>query len=130
MAKADLGGKRNVHRYARAWAEWILHTRAVEIEAELSGEFQFIGRASDSLLRVRGESQSFLVLTELQTYYDTRMPRRLAAYAALAREKYDLDCFVSVVYFFPPSEGTGLLDAFHSEFMGQLAHQDFQVIAL
>ena len=130
MGKTDISGKRNIHIYARAWAEWILRQRQVEIEAELSGEFQFISRATDSLLRVRKNGSRFLSLTELQAYYDPKMPLRLSAYAALAREKYELDVYVTVVYFLPPSPGASLANAYHSEFMGQVAHQDFQVIAI
>jgi len=37
---------------------------------------------------------------------------------------------VTVVYLFPPPAGITLESASHQEFMGQLAHQDFQVIAL
>lgn len=130
MGKADISSKRNIHIYARAWAEWVLHQRQIEIEAELSGEFQFIARATDSLLRVRKNGTRFLALTELQAYFDPKMPLRLSAYAALAREKYELDSYVTVVYFLPPPSGTPLINAYHSEFMGQVAHQDFQVIAI
>lgn len=37
---------------------------------------------------------------------------------------------MTVVYLFPPPAGVTLESAFHQEFMGQLAHQDFQVIGL
>lgn len=130
MAKADIGSKHTISMYNRAWAKWILQEQQIEIEAELSGEFQFVGRATDSLLQVQGQNGRFLVLTEIQFIYDAKMPQRLAAYAALARHKYDLDVFVSVVYLLPPSGKTTLEDAFHRDFMGQLGHQDFQAIGL
>lgn len=37
---------------------------------------------------------------------------------------------MTVVYLLPPPAGTTLEGAFHKEFMGQVTHQDFQVIAL
>lgn len=58
------------------------------------------------------------------------MPLRLTAYAALAREKYRLDVFVAVVYLLPPAASFTLPAYFHSEFMGQTAHQDFAVIRI
>ncbi len=131
MARADTGGKRTVHLFARAWAEWIVHQQHLTIESELSGEFQFVARATDTLLLVRDERQSrFLLLTELQTQPQLHMPLRLTAYAALAREKYRLDVFVAVVYLLPPATDTPLPNYFHSEFMGQVAHQDFAVIRI
>lgn len=131
MGRFDTGGKHTIHLYARAWAEWIVDRQHLEIKAELSGEFQFIARTTDVLLKVTGEHEGeFLSLTDLQLNYDANMDRRLAAYAALAREKYRLEVHVAVVYLRPPPEGTILAEAFHSEFMGQTAHQDFQVVRL
>lgn len=125
-----MGGKQTITMYNRAWAEWLLQAQQVEVEAELSGEFQFIARATDSLLQVKGQTGHFLVLSELQFRYDQQMPNRLSIYAGLARQKYSLDVFVTVVYLLPPAAGTVIVDAFHREFMGQVAHQDFRVIAL
>jgi predicted transposase YdaD len=129
--KADISGKHTINIYNRAWAEWVLQDEGIQVEAELSGEFQFIGRASDSLLRVHGkDGKPFLSLTELQLRHDKEMPQRTMAYAALARHKYDLEVFVTIVYLLPPPEDTSITSAFHSEFMGQVGHQDFQVIKL
>lgn len=88
MGKADISGKQTINIYNWAWAEWILQQQHVQVEAELSGEFQFITRATDSLLQVSGTEGRFLVLTELQFRYDEGMPDRLTAYASLARQKY------------------------------------------
>jgi predicted transposase YdaD len=130
MGKYDLSSKRAFHLYALAWAEWLLRRgqAKIEIEAELSEGFQFIARESDTLLQVKGETGQFLALTELQTYYDPNMSRRLAAYAALAREKYRQRVYVTVIYLLPPPSQTITVEAFHEEFMGQMAHQDFSVI--
>jgi predicted transposase YdaD len=69
-------------------------------------------------------------LTELQLLYDEDMPDRLAAYATLARRKYKQAVYVTVVYFMPPPAGKTIVEAYHHQFMGQQAHQDFQVIKL
>ena len=130
MGKPDTSSKKVINIYNQAWAEWVLHPHQVTVEAELSGEFQFIARAADSLLQVHNPEERFLVLTELQFKYDPTMPARLAAYAALARHKYEQSIYVTVVYFIPPPAGASLVDVFHQEFMGQAAHQDFQSILL
>jgi hypothetical protein len=46
LGKVDTGSKKIIHLYNQAWLEWILQ-QSIEIETELSGEFQFIARASD-----------------------------------------------------------------------------------
>ena len=110
MGKYDTGGKKVINLYNQAWAEWVLQQQqkaypslsGIEVEAELSGEFQFIARSNDSLLKVKGKDGHFLALTELQFVYDQTMPERLAAYKLLAYQKYGLKVFVTVVYFLPP----------------------------
>ncbi len=50
MGKYDTGGKKVINLYNQAWAEWVLQQQqkaypslsGIEVEAELSGEFQFI----------------------------------------------------------------------------------------
>ena len=129
--KADISSKQTINIYNRAWAEWVLQDQEIVVEAELSGEFQFIGRTSDSLLRVRSKNESsFLSLTELQLRHVQEMPKRTMAYAALARHKYNLELFVTVIYLLPPPEGRTIASSFHTDFMGQVGHQDFQVIKL
>jgi predicted transposase YdaD len=129
LGKIDIGSKRLVHLYSQAWVEWVLQT-PVQVETELSGEFQFIARYSDSLLQLSGPQGRFLALTELQFQYKPNIPKRVMAYAALAREKYDMDVFVTVVYFMPPPEDVTLTNSYHQEFLGQVARQDFQLIKL
>ena len=55
MGQADSSSKQTINIYNKAWAEWVLQTENVTVEAELSGEFQFIARASDSLMQVQGQ---------------------------------------------------------------------------
>jgi predicted transposase YdaD len=130
MGKADLSGKRTITIYAQAWLQWALQEEEVTVQGELSGEFQFATRTADSLLQVQGRTGQFLALTELQLRHDPEMPERLAAYAALARQKYHRPVYVTVVNLRPPPSTATPGKAFHQEFMGQMAHQDFQVIAL
>jgi predicted transposase YdaD len=130
MGKPDTSSKKVINIYNQAWAEWVLQQQQIKVEAELSGEFQFIARATDSLLQANNPNGRFLVLTELQFRYDKRMPERLAAYAALARYKYQQPIYVTVVYFMPPAAGTSIVDTFQQEFMGQVGRQDFQPILL
>ncbi len=131
MGNIDSGGKRTIHHFARAWAEFVVHERGLNIEAELSGEFQIIARATDILLQVHSETHGrFLMLSELQTQFDVHMSLRLSAYAALAREKYHQDVYVVVVYLLPPAADTQVVEHFHSEFLGQVTHQDFAVIRI
>jgi hypothetical protein len=66
VGNIDSGGKRTIHHFARAWAEFVVHERGLSIEAELSGEFQIIARATDILLQVHSETHGrFLMLSEL-----------------------------------------------------------------
>lgn len=127
MGRFDTSGKHIIHLYARAWAEWIVNSQQLAVTGELSGEFQFIARATDVL---NEQDNEFLSLTDLQLKFDENMVRRLAAYAALAREKYRLEVHAAVVYLRPPPEGRTITKVFHREFTGQTAHQDFQAVCL
>ena len=128
MADADSGSKWLLGQSPQAWARWVLQDPTLTVEAELSTEFQYIKRLSDSLLRVMGQAGSFLVLTEVQLRVDPHMPRRMRAYAALAEEKYRLLVYPIVFYLLPPSSEQVLPDHYHSELLGLEAHQDYAVI--
>lgn len=130
MGRYDTASKSVTHLYSQAWVEWLLQNRSVLVDEELSGEFQFMARSNDSLLKVIDESGEFLVLTELQFIYDTTMPERLAAYKLLAYQKYYLNVYVVVIYFLPPPEGKTIATSFHNEFMGQQTHVDYQLVKL
>ena len=131
MGNADISGKRTISIYNEAWVRWLLQEQEIEVEAELSGEFQFVARASDSLLKVHDkDGNSFLSLAELQLRFERKMSLRLSIYAGLGRYKYNLPVHVTVIYLLPAPDGTDVPTAFHAEFMGQVGHQDFQVIRL
>ena len=54
MAEADSGSKWLLGQSPQAWVGWVLQDPTLMVEAELSTEFQYIKRLSDSLLRVGG----------------------------------------------------------------------------
>jgi len=126
--RADIGSKRTIDQTAEAWLRWLLGDRVHHVEASLSTEFQFIGRRSDSLLRIQGPKGPFLGLTEIQMRFDRHMGIRLRSYVALAEEKYHLPVYPVVIYLLPPPAGVEIPTYFHQEFMGIRSHQDFRVI--
>jgi predicted transposase/invertase (TIGR01784 family) len=128
MAAADQGSKWLIGASPEAWAQWALDDPAVQVETQLSTEFQHLTRLSDSLLRVSRGKETFLVLTEVQLRPDRRMPRRMRAYAALAEEKYDLQVYPIVFQLLPVGGIEALPASYHSELLGLLAHQDYRVI--
>ncbi len=128
MAAADTGSKWLIGHSPEAWVRWVLQDPTLQVEAQLSTEFQHLTRLSDSLLRVSRTGDPFLVLTEVQLRPDRRMPRRLRAYAALAEEKYDLLVYPIVFHLLPPSGAQEVAEVYHSELLGLVAHQDFAVI--
>jgi len=128
MAAADTGSKWLIGQSPEAWVRWVLQDPTVQVEAQLSTEFQSLTRLSDSLLRVSRAGETFLVLTEVQLRPDPRMPRRLRAYTALAEEKYDLLVYPIVFHLLPPGREQETAKVYHSELLGLIAHQDFVVI--
>ena len=128
MAQADRGSEWLIGHSPQAWVEWLFDDPTAQVEAQLSPEFQFVTRLSDSLLLVSQQGERFLLLTEVQLRADPRMPRRMRAYAALAEEKYNLPVYPLVFYLLPPGESTVLAEDYHQELLGLVAHQDFAVI--
>lgn len=60
-------------------------TQSTEVSAKeiIASEFQWISRESDVVVKANHpQVGNFLVLNELQLRYDTRLPRRIRAYAA------------------------------------------------
>jgi predicted transposase YdaD len=128
---ADIGGKRLLGLSPDAWAKWVTQQDDVVALEILGSEFQWISRENDVLMKVRSPIHGeFLILTELQLRYTTKMPLRMRAYAALAQEKYGLPVYPVLVNILPPSDPTVVCDRFESEFLGLQARQDFHVINL
>ncbi len=130
MSKKDSGGKYLIDRDPTGWVRWLLDNPTLIVSKVLSTEFQFVTRRSDSLLQVETKSGTFLVLVELQLHHDPDMPARLQNYGAMARQKYGLPVFIIVIYLIEPSPGITIADCYHSEFMGQVAHQDFMAVKM
>ena len=132
MAKApDIGSKRLISLAPSAWARWLTDDATIDAVEIVSGEFQWISRMNDVLLKVHSQAHgAFLVLCEIQVRPDRRIGLRTRAYAALAEEKHGFPVFAVVVNILPPSSGVAIVDCFHAEFFGQVAHQDFKVVNL
>jgi predicted transposase YdaD len=129
MAGADISGKWLIGQSPEAWVQWILDDSGATVEEMLTTEFQHVSRLSDSLLRVKDQTETFLLLTELQLRPDEHMPRRMRAYAALAEEKYDLPVYPVVFYLLSPgNQDRSIPDQYAGEFRGLKAHQDFHVV--
>jgi predicted transposase YdaD len=128
---ADIGGKRLLDLSPDAWAKWVTQQDDVVALEILGSEFQWISRENDVLMKVRSPIHGeFLILTELQLRYTTKMPLRMRVYAALAQEKYGLPVYPVLVNILPPSDPSIVCDRFESEFLGLQARQDFHVINL
>ncbi|WP_236612361.1 transposase [Picosynechococcus sp. NKBG15041c] len=97
----------------------------------LDPQFQWVSRDSDVLLRVTcPQDGDFLLLNELQLRYDSSMPRRMTAYAALAREKFNLPVYPVLINILQPSQNPTIANCYQAQFKGLKARQDYQVINL
>lgn len=132
MAKgADIGSKRLISLAPQAWVRWLLGDPRVEVIDFLSGDFQWVSRETDVLIRVKREDiGEFLVLNELQLRYHAELPRRMRAYAALAEERYGLPTFPVLVNILSPRETMEIPNQYRREFLGLVAQQDYRVVNL
>ena len=112
MAKtADIGSKRLISLAPDVWARWLTNDPAVEVLDFLSGEFQWVARATDVLLKARSPKHgTFLIANEIQFRPDARMPQRIRAYAALAEERYGLNVYPVVVNILRPKSEALIVD--------------------
>ncbi len=132
MAKnADLSSKRLISLAPEGWARWVTADPTLEVMELLSGEFQWVGRDSDALIKVRHPQRGeIIVLTEVQLRYQSRMPQRMRAYPALAEEKYGLPVFPVLINLLQVSENPTIPDRYESELLGLHSRQDYRVINL
>ena len=132
MAKAsDIGGKRLLGLAPDAWARWVTQQPDVTTLEILGSEFQWVSRENDVLMKVQSPIHGeFLILNELQLRYTDKMPLRMSAYAALARERYGLPVYPVLVNILPPSSRVVISNRFGSDFLGLQSRQDFHVINL
>lgn len=132
MAKpVDIGSKRLVRLTTIPWVRWLTGDETAQVVDMLPGEFQWMSRANDILLKLSSKRHGqFLLLNEMQLRPDPNMPLRIRAYAGLAEEHFHLPIYPVVINILPPTTKDPILNQYHSEFMGILAHQDYQVINL
>jgi len=132
VAKAsDIGGKRLLGLAPDAWARWVTQQPDVTTLEILGSEFQWVSRENDVLMKVQSPIHGeFLILNELQLRYTDKMPLRMSAYAALARERYGLPVYPVLVNILPPSSRVVISERFESDFLGLQSRQDFHVINL
>jgi len=132
VAKAsDIGGKRLLGLAPDAWARWVTQQPDVTTLEILGSEFQWVSRENDVLMKVQSPRHGeFLILNELQLRYTDKMPLRMSAYAALARERYGLPVYPVLVNILPPSSRVVISERFESDFLGLQSRQDFHVINL
>jgi predicted transposase YdaD len=128
---SDIGGKRLLGLAPDAWARWVTQQADVVALAILGSEFQWVSRENDVLMKVQSPIHGeFLILNELQLRYTDKMPLRMSAYAALARERYGLPVYPVLVNILPPSSRVVISNRFESDFLGLQSRQDFYVINL
>ncbi|MBW4567739.1 MAG: Rpn family recombination-promoting nuclease/putative transposase [Tolypothrix carrinoi HA7290-LM1] len=132
MAKvADIGGKRLISLAPDAWVKWVTQSPDVLAREILASEFQWISRESDVVVKAyHPQIGDFLVLNELQLRYNTRLPRRMRAYAALAEERYNLPVYPVLINILPPPETMEIVSNYESQVLGLQARQDYRVINL
>jgi len=83
--KVDISSKRLIGIAPSRWVEWVSEIPNVTVKEIISSDFQWVSREGDVLMRVSSQEYGeFLVLNEMQLRYNTEMPRRMRAYAALA----------------------------------------------
>lgn len=129
--KADIGSKRLISLSPNAWVKWVTQSTEVSAQEILSSEFQWISRESDVIVKAyHPQVGNFLVLNELQLRYNTRLPRRIRAYAALAEEKYDLPVYPVLINILPSPQTVEIASGYQSQVLGLQSRQDYQVLNL
>ncbi len=102
--KADIGGKRLISLSPEKWVQWITQKQDIEVREFTASDFQWVNRDNDVLLKVYTPDEGeFLLLNELQLRYNNRLPTRMNAYTALARERYNLPVYPVLVNILPYS---------------------------
>ncbi|MEI1377531.1 Rpn family recombination-promoting nuclease/putative transposase [Nostoc sp. UHCC 0926] len=131
MAKpADVSTKKLISLAPDNWVRWVTQILNLVAGEILTSEFQWISRESDVLIRVTSPQHGeFLVLNELQLRYQSKMPRRMRAYAALAEEKYNLPTYPVLINILKTGNNE-IPTSFTSNIAGLRAIQDYRVINL
>ncbi|MBN3905388.1 MAG: Rpn family recombination-promoting nuclease/putative transposase [Nostoc sp. NMS1] len=127
---ADVSTKKLISLAPNNWVRWVTQIPDVVAGEILNSEFQWISRESDVLIRVSSPQHGeFLLLNELQLRYQSNMPRRMRAYAALAEEKYNLPTYPVLINILKTGNNE-IPTNFTSNIAGLRAIQDYRVINL
>ncbi|GAX41514.1 hypothetical protein NIES4075_24870 [Tolypothrix sp. NIES-4075] len=127
---ADTSTKKLISLAPDNWIRWVTNIPNIRAGEILSGEFQWISRESDVLIRATSpEYGEFLILNELQLRYSSKMPRRMRSYAALAEEKYELPTYPVLINILQTTD-VEIPTNFTSNLAGLRATQDYRVINL
>ncbi|MCC5651171.1 Rpn family recombination-promoting nuclease/putative transposase [Nostoc sp. XA013] len=127
---ADVSTKKLISLAPNNWVRWVTQIPDVVAGEILNSEFQWISRESDVLIRVTSPQHGeFLLLNELQLRYQSQMPRRMRAYAALAEEKYNLPTYPVLINILKTGNNE-IPTSFTSNIAGLRAIQDYRVINL
>ncbi len=127
---ADVSTKRLISLAPDNWVRWVTAIPNINVREILSSEFQWISRESDVLIRVHSpEDGEFLVLNEVQLRYNSKLPRRMRAYAALASEKYNLPTYPVLINILQTNK-VEIPTSYVSNVAGLQVRQDYRVINL
>jgi predicted transposase YdaD len=127
--KADLGSKRLISLAPDNWVRWVTQNPHIVVQEIVSGDFQWIERQSDVILKVVSpQVGEFLIVNEFQLRYKDNLPQRMRNYTALAEEKFKLPVYPVLVNILPFQAPRDIPTAYESEFMGIRAYQDYRVI--
>ncbi|TVQ45142.1 MAG: DUF4351 domain-containing protein [Gloeocapsa sp. DLM2.Bin57] len=131
MKKADIGSKRLISLAPNNWIRWITQRQDLTFCEFLSGEFQWLSRENDVLMKIVGKKEGeFLMLNELQLRYQDNGPLRMRVYAALAQERYNLPVYPVLINILPHVKNPNIPNFYEEEFMGIRSYQSYRVVNL
>ena len=125
----DISSKRLIGIAPTLWACWLTGDATGEAGDLLANELQFIGRATDVVIKVRSPRYGdYLIANEIQFRVDAEMPRRMRSYAGLVEERHRLPVYpvvINIMEAAAPSPGE-----YRTTFMGFEAVQQYRAINL
>ncbi|MBK8046315.1 MAG: Rpn family recombination-promoting nuclease/putative transposase [Anaerolineales bacterium] len=126
--KADISSKRLIGIAPTLWACWLTGDATGEAGDLLANELQFIGRATDVVIKVRSPRfGDYLIANEIQFRVDAEMPRRMRSYAGLVEERHRLPVYPVVINIM---EAAPSPSEYRTTFMGFEAVQQYRAINL
>lgn len=128
--KVDIGSKRLISLAPDNWVQWVTQRKDIRVKEFISSEFQWISRDNDVLIKAENPEGEFLILNELQLRYNEKVPLRMTAYIALARERYNLPIYPVLINILPHIKTPKIPNFYEQEFMGIKSYQDYRVINL